>query len=86
MGYSPWSCKESDMTEHIPFMAILLVILLIIGMFTIGLRQYYHYLKDFYEGRTLPYPSLLAGFALGDVILGIRKLRNNDTEQGRGSL
>ena len=21
-GYSPWSCKESDMTEHIPFMAI----------------------------------------------------------------
>ena len=71
----------------IPEIAVfLLVILLIIGMFTIGLRQYYHYLKDFYEGRALLYPSLLAGFALGDVILGIRKLRNNDTEQGRGSL
>ena len=22
VGYSPWACKESDMTEHIPFMAI----------------------------------------------------------------
>lgn len=62
----------------IPEIAVFLLVILLI----IGLRQYYYYLKDFYEGRTLLYPSLLAGFALGDVILGIRKLQNNDTEQG----
>ena len=77
-----WKSGHDEVRAHSEIAVFLLVILLIIGMFTIGLRQYFYYLKDFYEGRTLLYPSILAGFALGDVILGIRKLRNNDTEQG----
>lgn len=57
---------------------VLLAIFMIVWMHT-GMLRNPGFWKYYYERDTIIYPDLLAGAALGDIILGIRKLRKNKT-------